>query len=164
MIISEDRERYDGTFRLVLYSADDRGHCRAEMCRSEMDDQIDSFYAQRQLEFERLKQQLLGGEISPIGFCLTYQNMTVADLAARMRLSRRQVKRHLRPKGFATVTVEQLQRYARVFDVGVADFFQFLVEGKGTSVSVEQSADRLVQQVVTSLEGGRRDEAGDEEH
>jgi transcriptional regulator with XRE-family HTH domain len=164
MIISEDRDRYDGSFRLVLYSADSTGQCRAETRKSEMDDQIDSFYAQRQVEFERLKHQMLRGEISPIGFCLTYQNMTAADLAARMGLSRRQVKRHLRPKGFAAVTVEQLQKYARVFDVGVADFFQFLVEGKGVNVSVEQSADRLVQHVGTSLAGGRPEEANDEEH
>ena len=152
MIIRENEEGYDGSFRLIMYEHDEDGKLKEHSRRSEMEDQIETYYEQRKLEMERLKRQVLDAEISPIALCMAYQQMTLPDLSARAKLSKRQVKRHLTPTGFRELTVELLQRYARVFDVAVADFFQFLTVKAGTKAEVKHHNERLVQLIDVSPE------------
>jgi len=158
MIIREKSEGYDGKFRLIMYEPDEQGRLSEQSRRSEMEEQIETYYEQRRLEMERLKAQVVNGEISPIALCMTYQQMTLPDLASRAKLSKRQVKRHLTPEGFREVTVELLQRYARIFDLAVADFFQFLLVKEGTEVSDEHRGERLIQLVETSLASSEEEE------
>jgi hypothetical protein len=148
VILTGKAETYDGSLRLVMYDADSRGRCRGRLERLEFDDQIDVFYEQRSREIERLLARLEAGEISPVAFFASYHNVTVPDLAARTRLGGRRVRKHLTPRGFAGATVEELARYARVFDVAVCDFFQLVVAGEGIEVEVETSPDRLVQRLT----------------
>lgn len=147
MIIREKTEGYDGSFRLIMYEPAEDGKLTERARRSELEDQIETFYEQRQLEMERLKKQVENGEISPIALCMTFQQMTVADLSSRAKLSKRHVKKHLTPAGFRELTVDLLQRYARVFDVAVADFFQFLIVKEGVEVKPNHSNERLVQTI-----------------
>lgn len=147
MIIQEKAEGYDGSFRLIMYEPDENGKLTEHARRSELEDQIETYYEQRQLEMERLKQQIQNGEISPIALCMTFQQMTVADLSARAKVAKRHVKKHLTPAGFRELTVELLQRYAKVFDVAVADFFQFLIVKEGVEVKAVHSNERLVQTI-----------------
>ncbi len=150
MIIREKTEQYDGSHRVLMYEADDAGGLREESRASDLDDQIGTFYEARKLEMDRLRRKVLDGQISPIALCMTYQQMTVPDLAARAKLSKRVVKRHLTPTGFREVTVTILQRYARIFDLSVADLFQFLDVPEGIVVRDEHRQERLLQ--IISLE------------
>ncbi len=145
MIIQKKSEGYDGSFRLVLYKKDEEGKTVAQRVKSDLDDQIATFYEQRRTELERLQRELVQGRISPISLFMQYENMTLADLAARIKLSRRKVKRHLTAAGFRDVTVEQLQRYAKVFDVAVCEFFQFITLEPGLSFETKNERDRLIQ-------------------
>jgi len=145
MIIREKNESYDGSFRILKYEADDQGKLAERAIKSDLDDQIETFYTQRQLEMERLEREVLAGKISPIALCMTYQSLTLSDLAARVKLSKRKVQKHLTPAGFADVTVAMLQRYARVFDLNVADFFEFVRLPEGIEVERAQRQDRLIQ-------------------
>jgi hypothetical protein len=152
MIIKSDEAGYDGSFRLVVYTRDDQGQTVAQRVKSDMDDQIATFYDQRKQELDRLRRELIGQRISPISLLMQYQNMTHSDLATRMKLSKRKVRRHLTVEGFKEVTVDQLQRYAKVFDVAVCDFFQFILLDPGLSYQARNECDRLVQMLEMKAE------------
>lgn len=145
MIIREKVEEYDGSFRLVMFESDGSGGYEPTSRKSDLDDQIASFYEQRRAELERLKKDLLAKRSSPIALYMTYQNLTVSDLSSRVRLRSWRVKKHLTYEGFRNVTVEVLQRYARVFNITVADFFQFLKICDDSEIKSEVKNDRLVQ-------------------
>jgi hypothetical protein len=153
MIIEKHGEGYDGSFRVVVYRKDDRGRTVAESVKSDMDDQIPTFYVQRREELARLVSEVLDGKISPIALFMQYENMTLSDLSARIKLSSRRVKKHLAPAGFKDLTVEVLQRYARIFDVAVCDFFQFLYLDDGVSFDRKNRAERLFQTVEVAVRG-----------
>ena len=154
MIVHEKRETYDGGWRLVLYETGADGTCAPRLTRSDFDEQIDSFYAQRADERTRLTARLLAGEISPVGFFMDYWNMDVKDTAARMRLRPSAVRRHMTVRGFERLRVETLKGYARLFDVAVADFFQFLRLPEGVDAEVRNLNDRLFQQVTVAARSG----------
>lgn len=147
MIVTGKRTEYDGTFRIVQYDTDDDGHCAPQLAPSNIEDVIDSYYVQRDKEFHRLHELLFAGQLSPIGFFLRWQLMTVPDVAARMKLRQSKVKRHLTPQGFQRIDVETLQRYARIFDVTVGDFFQFTQVDEDLAVDIRHSPGRLVQHI-----------------
>jgi hypothetical protein len=148
MIISSKPEQYDGSWRIVLYDIEPDGQCHPQFTKPELDEHIGSYYVQRAIELERLQQELFDGQISPIGFFMEYHNMDIADLAARMKLSKGTIKKHLTPAGFSSAKVEALRRYARIFDVGVSDFFQFTYVPDEVSVEVRRIQDRLIQNVT----------------
>jgi hypothetical protein len=150
MLIPRKRERYDHTHRIVLYEKDEDGKCRSELKLTEYDDDIDLYYVQRQKELERLEKELMEGRISPVSFFMQYQNMTVKDLAARMKLGVGRVRSHLTREGFDGLKIATLKRYARIFGIVVSDFFQFTHVGEDVSAQVEDSEDRLVQRTTIS--------------
>lgn len=155
MIIRDDDETYDGKYRFYLYDAAGDGKLAAVAKTSYLEDQIPVYYEQRKLEMARLEKLVTAGEISPIALQMTYQQMTLPDLASRARMSKRHVKAHLTPKGFRELTVAQLQRYARVFGITVADFFEFIHVRKGVALTAEQRGERLLQVIEAAPEGER---------
>ena len=151
MIVSSKREQYDGSWRLVLYDTDEDGKCVPRLTKTEFDDDIDTYYVQRVVELDRLRQELVACKISPVCFFMKYYHMDIKDLAARMRLAKKTVKKHLTSEGFDTVKVEELKRYARIFDVAVSDFFSFIFVNEDLSVKTDEFNDRLVQCVTISV-------------
>lgn len=143
MIVSKKAEEYDGKFRLVLYRPDEQGRCVANLAKGDFDSEIDSYYKQRAVEAERLLRELLNGKVSPIGFFAELYHMNVKDIAARMRLRGSKVKKHMKMDGFKGITVEMLQKYARIFDVAVGDFFHLINIDDNISISSEKLNDRL---------------------
>ena len=77
------------------------------------------------LEKELFDKQLKQ-EISPIARYRSLEDMSVSELAARAGIHKRRVKRHMKYKYFIRAKVEELQRYADVFNVPVANFFQVI--------------------------------------
>jgi transcriptional regulator with XRE-family HTH domain len=71
-------------------------------------------------------EQLLNREISPIARYRKLEELSVSELAARAGIPKRRVKRHLLHKHFMKATVRELQEYADVFNVPVANFFQVI--------------------------------------
>jgi len=77
--------------------------------------------------FEKeLFEQLVNKEISPIARYRSLEELSVSELAARAGLPKRRVKKHLKYKYFLKAKVEDLQRYADVFNVPVTNFFQII--------------------------------------
>jgi hypothetical protein len=151
MIISSKREQYDGSWRLVLYETDPDGKCHPKYTKTEFDEYIGTYYVQRDMELKRLQKELYTGHISPVCFFMTYHHMDLRDLASRMKLRKSTVKKHLTSKGFDAIKVEELRRYARIFDISVSDFFQFTHIPEKVSVQVDRYDGRLIQSVSIAL-------------
>jgi hypothetical protein len=66
------------------------------------------------------------GEISPIYYYLMVEEMTLTDLAARVGLSKRQVKKHFSNEGFLKMKITHLRKYSEIFNVPLANFFQII--------------------------------------
>jgi transcriptional regulator with XRE-family HTH domain len=77
-----------------------------------------------------LNQSLLGqlknGNISPVYFFMMIEGLTVAELAARVGMSKNLVKKHLTLKGFQKITVAKLKRYTDVLNIPLANMFQII--------------------------------------
>jgi hypothetical protein len=87
---------------------------------------IDEFYNfMGKIERESFT-KLQNGEISPVCLYMNIEEMTVSELASRVGLSKRRVKKHLTHKYFPTVKVSELKKYAEVFNIPVANFFQII--------------------------------------
>lgn len=70
--------------------------------------------------------KLKKGEISPIEYYRVLINISIGDLASRIGLSSRKVKKHLQPGNFKSIKLNILKRYADVFRIPVANLFQLL--------------------------------------
>jgi transcriptional regulator with XRE-family HTH domain len=73
-----------------------------------------------------LIEKLKKGEISPIYYYMSIEELTVAELAARVGISKSALKRHLNPKGFQKISVSMLMRYANVLNIPLANLFQII--------------------------------------
>lgn len=153
MITKETRQHYDGSWRIVTYEPRGDGTVSPQLAKCYLDDDIDSFFVQRAEELERLRGRLDAGQLSPIGFFLELQHLSIRDAAARMKMRRSKVRRHATPEGFASVDVATLGRYARMLGVRVADFFQFTELSGDLVAESKTSQDGLVQTVRVSGPG-----------
>ena len=135
----------------MMYDTDDNGRCVPSYVASEYNEEIDIYYQQRAVEMERLHNELLSGAISPISFFVQYQSMVIGDVAKRVGLRAGQVQRHMTPEGFRRATVEQLMRYAKVFDVTVSDFFELSYLADDIETEVSKHHDRLLLQTTFSV-------------
>jgi transcriptional regulator with XRE-family HTH domain len=150
MIISNKIEQYDDVWRLVTYDTDDSGKCRARYVATEMQEEINTFYVQQAERLKNLQEKLLAGTISPIGFYFELYRMDVKDVAARLRVGKGTVKKHLSPKGFGSIKVDTLKKYAQIFDVSVGDFFSLISVPGAASIKLENYHERLLQHVTIS--------------
>lgn len=75
---------------------------------------------------KELFDRLVKREISPIVRFKELEELTTSELAARTGLTKRKVKRHLTYKHFLKASVKELQKYADVFNIPLANFFQIV--------------------------------------
>jgi hypothetical protein len=78
----------------------------------------DYFSKQKNLEKE-LKDDLKNGKISPVYFFMKMQDMGIGDLAKRIGVSKRKLRKHFDPAGFKKLDEAMLQKYAVVFGISV---------------------------------------------
>ena len=84
------------------------------------------FYQIREGLEKRLLEDLLTRKISPVARFRELEEFTLAELASRTGISRRRVKKHQKYEHFLNATVKELQKYAEVFNIPVANFFQVI--------------------------------------
>lgn len=87
---------------------------------------FDDFLKKRNNLKNNYSDKLKKGEISPIEYYRVLINISIGDLASRIGLSSRKVKKHLQPENFKSIKLNILKRYADVFRVPVANLFQLL--------------------------------------
>ena len=88
-----------------------------------------------------LYEKLQKGEISPVFLYMTLEELTVSELALRVKIPLRRVKKHLTVQHFPTVKVDELRRYAEVFNIPVANFFQVIATRQDNKWRMGYSAD-----------------------
>ena len=154
MIISEDVMKFDGSYRMLRYNTDKKGKLSHQMEIPPIagkEKLADALYLRKAAESKRMKDEILKGNYSPIRLMIELQYMDIKDLASRMRLSTGVVKKHLTIEGFKKINVETLQRYAKVFNVSVADFFCFINIKKNTHAEVKDYIDRIFQDINITI-------------
>ncbi|PLX23340.1 MAG: hypothetical protein C0597_01230 [Marinilabiliales bacterium] len=73
-------------------------------------------------------EKIKAGKASPIMHFMAKNQMNVTLLADYVELSKWKVKRHLKPKGFKKLKQEQLDIYAKVFNISVDELIHFKPE------------------------------------
>lgn len=135
--VKEDEVRIDnGRHELLLYVEKSDGsygpvQTGAYMATNYMDDFVQK---RKNLENECLE-KLRNGEVSAVGYFMLLRDMTVADVAARVSLSKSRVKRHMIPDGFKKVSLERMGNYADVFGVPLPAMLQ-VITLKDANISV----------------------------
>lgn len=93
--------------------------------------------------------KLVKREISPIVRFKELEELTTAELASRTGLSKRKVKRHLSYGNFLKASVEDLQKYADVFNIPVANFFQIISTKQDDKWNMGYNAEAAKQMELT---------------
>ena len=111
--------------KLVMYVEKDNGAFRPIETGSYMvETHFDDFLEKRDNLKRNLSTKLINNEISPIEYYRVLINISVGDLASRIGISSRKVKKHLLPVNFKSIKLSLLKRYADIFRIPVANFFQ----------------------------------------
>lgn len=141
--------------QMILYVEKDDGEygpmqTGSYLSANYMDDYI---YKRKNLELE-LRKQLTDGIISPVKYYMVLVDLSFSELASRVGIRQSKVRKHLDPKHFGCATVEELSRYARVFNIPVANLLQvILMQHKGdyeSSLILENNADGIsMEQIQT---------------
>jgi hypothetical protein len=113
--------------QLIIYAEKSDGSFGPVQTGSYMSkNHIDDFYNIVETRNKSLIGKLRKGEISPIGYFMSVEDLTVGELAARVGISKSTLKKHLDPKGFQAISVSMLRRYAVVFNIPLANMFQII--------------------------------------
>lgn len=102
---------------------------------------LDDFWQKKKNLERSLRQELQQDKISPVYYYMLLQELGEADLAARVKISKRKLRKHFKPRYFKKISLELLRRYANVFDVPVANLFQTLLikDQDQEKIKVEQN-------------------------
>jgi transposase-like protein len=76
---------------------------------------LGNFFDMKEKLDKSLREELSLGRISPIHYFMVMQDMGPRDLARRVGISLRKLRRHLSPDGFKKLDDTILQKYAVVF-------------------------------------------------
>ncbi len=115
---------------------------------------LDDYYLkQKNLELA-LRTKVIEGEISPIEYYMTLQELSIADLAARVNIRRSRLKKYLKPVYFNRIPLPLLRKFAEVFDIPIANFFQVLItrEDDRSTLDINQLNTKNPTFVVTKIE------------
>ena len=82
---------------------------------------LDDFYFKKEHLEKKLRKELAEGRISPVYYYMLMQDFGPGDLARRVGISKRKLRKHFRPEVFAKLSDKMLERYAVVFGVRVGD-------------------------------------------
>ena len=108
----------------------------------------DFYYIWGNLEKE-LVGKLIKREISPIALFKELEELTTSELAIRTGISKRKVKRHLTYRHFTKASVGELQKYADVFNIPVANFFQVISTRQDGSWNMGHNAEAAKKMTLT---------------
>ncbi len=91
---------------------------------------IDDYFGKRQRLESSLKAQVTRREISPLTYYMVLEELTLPELAARVGISQRKVRKHADPALFSKIPETVLGLYAEVFNVSVNDLVSLWNEGQ----------------------------------
>jgi|SRR5208337_1711955 len=116
---------------------------------------LDDFWFKRKNLERAYLDKVKIGELSPIAFYMTLEDLTLSELASRVRMPGRRVKKHLDPRHFGKLTVEELNRYCEVFNVPFASMFHMIVTDRG-GIKIKEEKTVSPFYSVLLIEAGRK--------
>lgn len=111
---------------------------------------LDDFIHKKEKRRKTQLRQLLAGDISPIAYYKDLVDIGEGDLACRMGISRKKLRVHMTPRGFSRITISQLERYAVIFDIPVAHFFQ-LIFCEDTAIKIRNQASPIPSLIISRI-------------
>jgi len=87
---------------------------------------LDDYELKRKNLEDSLRKKIQNREASPVYFYMVLEDLTISELASRVRIRKAKVKKHLRYEYFTRIGNEMLQQYADVFNVSVNDLIQLM--------------------------------------
>ncbi len=147
--MKENDLKIDHSHQLILYvEKEDHSYGPLQTGSYMADNYLDDFFHKRNKLKEQRLEELIRGEISPLAYYKDLVEISEGDLAVRVGVSKRKLRYHMSPKGFATIKVALLEKYATVFGVPVAQLFQIvLCDDERIKVSYEKTG---LSQVIVS--------------
>jgi hypothetical protein len=105
----------------VVYALDDSGNYTTELSTGweVKANALDVAWEDIGQRIAHAKQKVLNNEASPLLFFMEWRLMDVPIVAAYTNFWQWQVKRHMKPAVFRTLSEKKLQRYADAFNVSV---------------------------------------------
>jgi hypothetical protein len=105
----------------VVYAVDDSGNYTTELSTGweVKANALDVAWEDIAERIADAKQKVLNNEASPLLFFMEWRLMDVPIVAAYTNFWQWQVKRHMKPAVFKTLSEKKLQRYADAFNVSV---------------------------------------------
>lgn len=73
-------------------------------------------------------EKIKSGKASPIMHYMAKNQMDVTLLADYVELSKWKVKKHLKPRGFRKIKQDQLENYAKIFNISIDELVNFKPE------------------------------------
>jgi len=152
--VKEQDANIDSDRKFVIYvEKEDATYGPVEAGSIMLRDYFDDYLEKRKNLVDQCRQRLEADEISPVAYYAILINIGESDLACRVGVSRRALRKHMKPAGFARISLSLARRYAEVFDIPVANMFQILLPEGTTQVHYEKTQSPMV--VLTHVsEGG----------
>jgi hypothetical protein len=72
-------------------------------------------------EFELIRQQILTGQLSPLAYHIQNNLFNINMLSSYTGISKRHIKKHLKPEYFNQLDEATLKKYADVFEIPVEE-------------------------------------------
>lgn len=117
---------HHGTFKQLFYAVDDSGKYTTATSVGWEPENIAMSQAWEEIneKVEQTRKDVLAGKLSPIAYHMEKSLLTLPQLAAYVNKWQWQVKRHMKPAVFETLSEDLLQRYASTFNISVAQLKQ----------------------------------------
>jgi transcriptional regulator with XRE-family HTH domain len=115
---------------------------------------LDDYWLKKKNLELSLRTKVIDDKISPIEYYMTLQELSIADLAARVNIRRTKLKKYLKPQFFNKIRLPLLSKFAEVFDVPVANLFQVIItkEDDRSRLDINQLNTQNPAFVVTKIE------------
>lgn len=112
---------------LVLYvEKEDGSYGRTESASYLSSNFLDDYFDKIKKWDKELKEQLEKGEISPVYYYMIMLEFGKGDLASRVGISKRRLRKHCNMGAFERISLKMLKRYADAFDVPVSNMLHFV--------------------------------------
>ena len=115
----DDANMLQGKLREPIYSLDENGNYTTvqSVGWNPKNEVMKEAWDQVNEKVENARNKVLSGELSPLAYYIEKNIMDSGLVANYMGMWRWTVKRHLKPKIFARLKEETLEKYARVFNI-----------------------------------------------
>jgi hypothetical protein len=87
---------------------------------------LDDYELKRKHLEEQLRSQIQNRKASPVYYYMILEDLTLSELAARVRLRKSKVRKHLQYESFNSIDNKTLRQYTEVFNVSAGEMEQLM--------------------------------------